>query len=150
MSRIQETKRAYEELVKLLDQEIRKRRSSTQELQRFRESLDVAFYLLGWSQFEYLVRAEAGDLIKTKSRGRTVDKHAWSYLHENLKSVSVRRRLDVIFHDNPRTRAALDKDYDVRNEAAHNYKLLPPDARDLSAWLAKLEDVVEKFSDNEG
>ncbi len=52
MSRIQETKRAYDKIAQLLNQEIRKRGGSTQELERFRETLDVAFYLLGWGQFE--------------------------------------------------------------------------------------------------
>jgi hypothetical protein len=47
MSRIQETKRAYDKLVELLNQEIRKRSGSTQELERFRQTLDVSFYLLG-------------------------------------------------------------------------------------------------------
>jgi len=43
---------AYDKIAQLLNQEIRKRGGSTQELERFRETLDVAFYLLGWGQFE--------------------------------------------------------------------------------------------------
>ncbi len=68
MSRLVETQRAYDKLVELLDQEIRKRSGLTKDFQRFRETLDSAFYLLGWAQFEYLVRQEAGDLIDDKSR----------------------------------------------------------------------------------
>jgi hypothetical protein len=64
MSRIQETKRAYDKLVELLNQEIRKRSGSTQELERFCQTLDVSFYLLGWGQFEYLVRKEAQERIE--------------------------------------------------------------------------------------
>jgi hypothetical protein len=51
MSRLTETKRAYDKLIELLNQEIRKRSGSTQDLERFRQTLDVAFYLLGWGQF---------------------------------------------------------------------------------------------------
>jgi hypothetical protein len=39
MSRIQETKRAYDKLLELLNQEIRKRSGSTQELERFAKLL---------------------------------------------------------------------------------------------------------------
>lgn len=47
ISRLTETKRAYDKLIALLNQEIRKRSGSTQDLERFRQTLDVAFYLLG-------------------------------------------------------------------------------------------------------
>jgi hypothetical protein len=145
MSRIQETKRAYDKLVELLNQEIRKRSGSTQELERFRQSLDVAFYLLGWGQFEYLVRKEAEERIDANSRARSLDGHAWRYLKENVKNFSVRRRLDLIFHENPSVRSSLDKEYTVRNEAAHDYKLLPKEAKDISVWLKDLEDLIDKF-----
>lgn len=145
MSRLIETRRAYDKLVELLDQEIRNRRGSANDLERFRESLDVAFYLLGWGQFEYLVREHATESIELRARTRTVDRHAWLYLEENVKSLSVRRRLDLIFHGDDATRNSLDKEYTVRNDAAHNYRLLPPEAKDVSAWLMKLEDLVGKF-----
>src|SRR5580658_6125440 len=76
MSRLGETQRAYGQLVKLLDQEIRRRRGSSKELERFRETLDLAFYLLGWSQFEYLVTREAGEFVKEKAKLRTVERYA--------------------------------------------------------------------------
>jgi len=145
MSRLSETQRAYGTLVQLLDQEIRKRSGPARDLERLRETLDVAFYLLGWSQFEYLVRQEAADLIDEKTRSKSVEHHAWRYLQDNLRALAVRRRLDLIFHTNPAVRTQLDKDYEVRNEAAHNYRLLPKEAKDVSAWLLKLEDLVEKF-----
>jgi hypothetical protein len=145
MSRIQETKRAYDKLVELLDQEIRKRSGSTKDLERFRQTLDVAFYLLGWGQFEYLVRKEAEERIDDNARAHTLDGHAWRYLKENVKNLPVRRRLDLIFHGNHAVRTSLDKEYTVRNEAAHDYKMLPPEARDISAWLKRLEELVDKF-----
>lgn len=144
MSRVQETKRAYDKLVELLDQEIRKRTGSTKDLERFRESLDVAFYLLGWAQFEYLVRKEAEAVIDNNARSNTIAGHAWRYLKTNIKDVSVRQRLDLIFHNSP-IREQLDKDYTVRNEAVHNYKLLPKNAKDVSGWLDDLEQAVQKF-----
>ncbi|HTE76285.1 MAG TPA: hypothetical protein VK653_06030 [Xanthobacteraceae bacterium] len=145
MSRIQETRRAYDKLVDLLNQEIRKRSGSTQDLQRFRQTLDVAFYLLGWGQFEYLVRKEAEDRIDDNARAHTVDGHAWRYLKEKVKTIPMRTRLDLIFHAMPPIRASLQREYNVRNEAAHDYKMLPKEARDISAWLAGLEDLVDKF-----
>jgi hypothetical protein len=145
MSRIQETKRAYDKLLELLNQEIRKRSGSTQELERYRQTLDVAFYLLGWGQFEYLVRKEAEERIENNARAHTVDGHAWRYLKENVKNIPVRRRLDLIFHDKPAVRASLDREYMVRNDAAHDYKLLPGEAKDISTWLNELEDLVDKF-----
>ncbi len=145
MSRLSEADRAYNRLVQLLNEEIRKRSSSTKDLERCRETLDVAFYLLGWSQFEYLVREEATERIDAKARAQTVERHAWSYLKSNLKNLRVRLWLDLIFHDKPAVRSGLLKDYSVRNEAAHNYKLLPKEAKDVSVWLRSLEELVSKF-----
>jgi hypothetical protein len=146
MSRLIGTKKAYDKLIQLLDQEIRKRSGSTKELEQFRETLDVAFYLLGWAQFEYLVRKETEDLIDEKATAHTVERHAWQFLKENVKNLKVRLRLDLIFHANPAVRAGLEKDYVVRNDAAHDYKYLPPEAKGrMSAWLQSREDLVEKF-----
>jgi hypothetical protein len=145
VSRLSETQRAYDRLSKLLDQEIRKRSGSTKDLEQFRETLDVAFYLLGWAQFEHLVREEAKDLIDINARAHSVERHAWQYLKENLRNFPVRSRLDLIFHANPVARDRLKKDYDVRNDAAHDYKYLPKEAKDVSAWLQSLEDLVNKF-----
>jgi hypothetical protein len=69
MSRISETQRAYNKLVELLDQEIRKRKGSAKELERFRQSLDVAFYLLGWGQFES--RMARGHTLSKATHGGT-------------------------------------------------------------------------------
>ncbi len=144
MSRLVDTQRAYDRISQLLDQEMRNRKGSTTELERFRQTLDVAFYLLGWAQFEYLVRKEAEDQIEAKAKGHTVERHAWNYLKANLKGLAVRLRLDIIFHGNPVVRNSLDKDYTLRNEAAHDYKL-PKEAKDISGWLKSLEKLVDDF-----
>jgi hypothetical protein len=33
----------------------------------------------------------------------------------------------------------------VRNDAAHNYKMLPKQAKDIPAWLKKLEELVGRW-----
>jgi hypothetical protein len=145
MSRLTETKRAYDKLKRLLDDELRARSGDTKEIARFQETMDVAFYLLGWAQFESLVRRESKEIVDEKARAKTIDQYAWRYLADGIKEYPVRKRLDLIFHAEPALRAALDKDYSVRNEAAHDYKQLPANARDVSAWLQKLEELVDKF-----
>jgi hypothetical protein len=100
MSRLSETQAAYDRLVQLLDQEIRKRSGDTKDLDRYRRILDVAFYLLGWGQFEYLVRQEAAELIDGKANAHTVERHAWAFLKQSLKGFPVRRQLYMIFHTN--------------------------------------------------
>jgi len=145
MSRVADTQRAYDKLVQLIDQEIRKRSGSTRDLQQFRDTLDCAFYLLGWAQFEYAVRQEAQGIVDDKARAHTLERHAWRYLRENLKNLPVRRRLDLIFHTKPSTRAKLDKDYELRNAAAHGNKFIPKEAKDISAWLSSLDDLIEEF-----
>jgi hypothetical protein len=145
MSKLIETKRAYDKIASLLDQELLKRGSNANELRRFRDALDVAFYLLGWAQFEYLVRQEADDRIDINARAKTVDGLAWQHMLQNSRSVPIRRRLHIIFHADAKKRSTLDEDYELRNEAAHNYKMLPRKARDISQWLKQLEELVEGF-----
>lgn len=145
MSKLSETKTAYDKLVELLDQEIRTRSGSAHELERIRDTLNVAFYLLGWGQFEYLIGKETKTQVENRGRTHAIDKHAWKYLQENIKNLSIRRRLDLIFHDNQNARNSLDKEYTVRNEAAHDYKMLPKEAKDVSQWLEKLENLIAKF-----
>ena len=144
MSRLADTKLAYDKLDELLDKEIRRRRGAAKELERIRTTINVAFYLLGWAQFEYLVREELNGIVKGKALAKTIDGHAWRYLQDNLRSLPIRRRLDMIFHADQTTRSKLDRDYTVRNEAAHDYKI-PPEAKDVSAWLQALEELVYKF-----
>jgi hypothetical protein len=145
MSKLIETRCAYDKLAECLDQELLKRGSNANDLRRFHEALDVAFYLLGWAQFEYLVRQEAEDKIEEKARAKTVDGVAWRHLLNNSKAIPIRMRLDVIFYMNRAVRLSLDDDYELRNQAAHNYKMLPKEARDISEWLKKLEELVDRF-----
>jgi hypothetical protein len=108
-------------------------------LEQFRVSLDVAFYLLGWAQFEFLVRQEAIEIIEEKARAKTIDGKAWQYLAENVKNIPVRRRLDMVFHGNQTMLDGFNRDYTV--QAAHDYKM-PTEARDVSDWLQGLEALV--------
>ena len=144
MSRVHESKRAYDAISGLLDQEIRKRSGSTKDLEEFRRSLNVAFYLIGWAQFEYLLRRETDTLVGDSAKGKTVDAQAWKFVKENIKSLSIRNRLDILFHADQKTRTRLNDDYTVRNEAAHDYKL-PARAGDVSAWLKSLEEVLDEL-----
>lgn len=145
MSKLIDTRRAYEAITKLVDAEILKKSSNMRDLQRFQEDLDVAFYLLGWARFEHLVRDEAKDRIEGYARSTTLDGRAWKYVQQKIKDFPLRKKLDVIFHSDAKTLAELNDDYDVRNDAAHNYARLPREARDISAWLRGLEDLVDKF-----
>jgi hypothetical protein len=144
MSRVLDTKRAFDKLSTLLDQEVRNRRGPTHDLEQFRRTMNVAFYLLGWAQFEFLMRREADSRIKSSARGHTLDAQAWKYLQENIKNVSIRQRLDILFHSDPKLRGSLHDDYTVRNDAAHDYKL-PTEAGDVAAWLQSLEDIIKSF-----
>lgn len=143
MSKLTDTKRAYDKLAELLNQEIRARRGSTKDLEEVRRLLDAAFYVLGWGHFEFLLRRVARDTVEEHARARTIDGHAWRQVQTNFKGLSVRQQLDMIFHADPQTRAELDKDYTARNEVAHDY-VVPKEAKDLSAWLENLEAVIDK------
>ncbi len=145
MSKLIETKRAYDAISRLVRAELLKKGSNTRDLQRFREALDVAFYLLGWAQFEHLARKEANELISDMTRSKTVNAGAWQFVQQNLKGYPLRKKLDVVFHGDTKTLSELNEDYDLRNEAAHNYAKLPKEARDISAWLEGLADLVDQF-----
>ncbi|MET0529368.1 MAG: hypothetical protein ABW003_13720 [Microvirga sp.] len=145
MSKLTDTKRAYERVRDLLEQQLLTRRSDAQEVRDALAAVEVAFYLLGWSQFEFLARKEAEQRIKGYAASKTADGIAWRYVNDNIKAFSLRRKLDVIFSANQTTLGALNKDYDLRNEAAHNYQKLPSEARDVAAWLEHLEDLVSRF-----
>jgi hypothetical protein len=92
MSKLTETKRAYDAIVKLVDAQILKKGSNMKELQRFREALDTAFYLLGWSQFEYLAREKARGRIEEMARSKGIDGSAWKFVHQNFKSFALRKK----------------------------------------------------------
>ena len=146
MSKLTDTKRAYDAIAKLVDTQILKKGSNMKDLQRFREALDVAFYLLGWARFEHLAREEARGRIEERARAKEVDGRAWKFVQQNFKSsFTLRKKLEVIFHSDGKTLAKLNDDYELRNDAAHNYAMLPKEARDISEWLAGLEDLADGF-----
>jgi hypothetical protein len=125
MSKLIETQQAYDKVSDLLNKKILEKGSDVNQLRRFQEALDVAFYLLGWAQFEYLVRQEAEVQIEIEAKAKGRSGIAWQYMKKNLKALSVRQRLNMIFNAKPKILGKLHADYDVRNEAAHNYKKLP-------------------------
>ena len=97
------------------------------------------------AQFEYITRKEAEARIEVEAAAKTMHGTAWRYVKDNVKAFSIRRKLEVIFQANPAKLTALNKDYDIRNEAAHNYKKLPSEAIDISAWLDELEKLVDRY-----
>jgi hypothetical protein len=145
VSKINETKLAYDRVKALLDQQLLAKRGDAQHIRDCQLAVDVAFYLLGWSQFEYLTRKETEERIEINARAKTVHGVSWRYVLDNIKSFRVRQKLEVIFFNDKNTLSKLNKDYDVRNEAAHNYKKLPAEVSDVSAWLDHLEELVDKF-----
>jgi hypothetical protein len=83
--------------------------------------------------------------VEEKARSQSVEKYAWAYLKQNVRSMAIRLRLDIIFHSNPAVRKQLDKDYEFRNDVAHENGRLPAEASDISAWLVQLENFVDRF-----
>ena len=121
------------------------RKGEARELQRFRKWLDTAFYLLGWANFEHLTRRQAEVVALEGARSKGRDSHAWMHLKESLKYYAVKKRLELIFHGKPRVIGALKHQYDVRNDAAHDYKKLPPEVSDLPSLLQEWEDLASMF-----
>ncbi len=121
------------------------RRGSAQQLRDCQSAVNVAFYLLGWAQFEYLLRKEAEERIESDASAKTIHGISWRYVLDNIKAFSLRKKLEVVFFTDKETLDNINKNYDIRNEAAHNYKKLPAEVRDVSAWLDHLENLVNKF-----
>lgn len=143
MSKLTETKRAYAEIARLLDQEIRKAGGRARELERFRQILQSAFYLLGWAQFEHLAKTKCNDIVEEEVRSKHRGGHAWRFMKKNLKTFGLRAQLAMLFNSDPSKFDKLGQAYDERNGVAHNYKLI--DARDMTVWLQELEDHVDRF-----
>jgi hypothetical protein len=146
MSKLHETKLAYDRVKALLDQQLLNKKGSAQQIRDCQSAVNVAFYLLGWAQFEYLSRKEVEERIEADARAKTVHGISWRYVLDNIKAFSLRKKLEVIFFTDQATLNKLNKDYDIRNEAAHNYKKLPAEVSDMSAWLDHLESLLDKFS----
>ncbi|MGH1575500.1 hypothetical protein ACRAWG_38885 (plasmid) [Methylobacterium sp. P31] len=145
MSKLTETKQAYDRVQDLLRKQLLVRGSDARQIRAAQEAVDASFYLLGWGQFEYLTRREAEQRVDAEARAKTIHGAAWRYVKKNFSSFSLRRKLEVIFHADQATLATLNEDYERRNETAHDYKKLPPEARDISAWLEGLEQLVDRY-----
>ena len=145
MSNLTEIRQAYERLKQLLDQEMLNRKGEVAELRRFRKWLDTAFYLLAWANFENLTRKKVETIVSEGVRGKGRDMHAWVHLKETLRAYTVKKRLELVFHGQPKVISSLKDQYDLRNEAAHDYKKLPPEANDLPGTLEEWESLVNKF-----
>ena len=145
MSNLTEIRQAYERLKQLLDREILDRKGEAAELRRFRKWLDTAFYLLAWANFENLTRKKTEALISEGVRSKSREMHAWVYLKEGLKGYSVRKRLELVFHGRPKLINSLKDRYDVRNDAAHDYRKLPSEVNDLPVLIQEWEDLVDEF-----
>jgi hypothetical protein len=145
VSKLSETKLAYDRVKALLDQQLLEKKGSAQQIRDCQEAVNVAFYLMGWAQFEFLTRKAAQERIETEARAKTVHGVAWRHILKNFSPFSVRRKLEVIFFTDQATLGRLNKDYELRNDESHNYKKLPRDVSDVSAWLDHLETLVDKF-----
>lgn len=142
MSRLTQTKRAYKTVVSLLDQETRKNKSNTKELESFRSTVDIAFYILAFGQFEYLVKREAKDLIEGFARQKTIDGRAWKIL-EQRGDMSLRKMLEIIYHGKPDFLRSLNESYDIRNDSVHGNKSLPKEAKDVEIFIQKLVELAD-------
>jgi hypothetical protein len=145
VSKLIETKAAFDRVKALLDKELLNKKGDAQQIRDCQSAVNVAFYLLGWAQFEYLTRKEAEDRIEADARAKTVHGISWRYVLDTIKAFSLRRKLEVIFFTDPATLKKLGEDYEIRNEAAHDYKKLPSKVSDVSAWLDHLESLVDRF-----
>ncbi|KPF99809.1 hypothetical protein IP86_08360 [Rhodopseudomonas sp. AAP120] len=145
MTKLNETRLAYDRVKALLDQQLLEKKGSAQQIKDCQSAVNAAFYLLGWAQFEFLTRKEAEERIEADARAKTVHGIGWRYVLANIKAFSLRKKLEVIFFADPVTLNQLNRDYDLRNETAHNYKKLPTEVSDVSAWLDHLESLANKF-----
>lgn len=145
MSNLTEIRQAYERLRVLLDREILNRQSEAATLERYRKWLDTAFYLLAWGNFEYPTRKQAEGVIVDEARSRGRVRHAWSFLLDRIKDYPVRKQLELVFHGRDDVIRTLNKQYTVRNDAAHDYKKLPPEAKDLPRVIGEWESLVDRF-----
>lgn len=142
MSRLTETMRAYKKVASLLDQETRTNRSKAKELASFRDTVDIAFYILSFGQFEYLVKREARDLIEGYARQNTLDGRAWKIL-EQRGDMPLRKMLEIIYHGKPEFLKSLNESYDIRNDSVHGNKSLPKEAKDVEIFIQKLLDLAD-------
>lgn len=146
MSKLTETQKAYDRISDLLAQAILSNKSSANDIKKAQDFLDVAFYLMAWGQFEYLIKNEVKDRVADNARAKGLPGFPWKLLNQNIKQMTIRQMLELIFIADQRTREKLEKDYGVRNASTHDYRMLPTPRVRVSEWIAELEEYVEKFS----
>ena len=146
MSKLSETQKAYDRITDLLGRAILTNRGSVNELRKAQDVLDVAFYLLAWGQFEYLVKNEVKDRVSGGARAKGLLGFPWRLLNQNIRQMTISQMLELIFIADQQTLEKLQKDYGVRNASTHDYRMLPTPKVRVSEWIAELEDHVQKFS----
>lgn len=144
MSRLKETKRAFEKVTMLLDQEIRKKASNSKDLESYRAIVEIAFYILAFGQFEYLVKREANGIIDVNAALKTLDGRAWKILQQK-GDVPLRKLLDLIYHADPKVLKSLNDSYTIRNDSVHSNQVLPKEAKDVKLFIQELEELVDNF-----
>jgi len=144
MSRLIETKRAFDKVTTLLDQEIRKKASNSKDLEKYRAIVEIAFYVLAFGQFEYLVKREANGIIDQNAALKTLDGRAWEILQQK-GDVPLRKLLELIFHTDQKLLKSLNDSYSIRNDCVHGNQLLPKEAKDVGYFIQGLEELVENF-----
>jgi len=141
MSRLIETKRAFDKVTTLLDQEIRKKTSNSKDLENYRAIVEIAFYVLAFGQFEYLVKREAIGIIEENAALKTLDGRAWKIVHQK-GDVPLRKMLELIYHSNQKVLKSLNESYSIRNDSVHGNQLLPKEAKDVTLFIQQLEELV--------
>lgn len=144
MSRLTDTKRAFDKVTALLDQEIRKKASNSKDLEKYRAIVDIAFYVLAFGQFEYLVKREATDIIDENAALKTLDGRAWNIVQQK-GDVPLRKMLDLIYHADQKVLNSLNKSYSIRNDSVHGNQMLPTEVKDVALFIQQLEDLVQNL-----
>jgi hypothetical protein len=144
MSRLTETKRAFNKVTALLDQEIRKRTANSKDLENYRAIVEIAFYVLAFGQFEYLVKREATGIIDENAALKTLDGRAWKIVQQK-GDVSLRKLLDLIYHADQKVLKSLNESYTIRNDSVHGNQMLPKEAKDVALFIQQLEVLVDSL-----
>jgi hypothetical protein len=101
---------------------------------------------MAWGQFEYLIKNEVKDRVADNARAKGLLGFSWRLLNQNIKQMTIRQMLELIFIADQHTREKLEKNYGIRNASTHDYRMLPSPRVRVSEWIAELEEYVEKFS----
>lgn len=144
MSRLTDTKRAFDKVTSLLDQEIRKKSSNSKDLEKYRAIVDIAFYVLAFGQFEYLVKREGNGIIDENAALKTLDGRAWKIVQQK-GDVPLRKMLDLIYHADHKLLNSLNESYSIRNDSVHGNQMLPKEAKDVALFIQHLEELVADF-----